>query len=1050
MLMVWGSIPMQAQPMPGDEQIHLSRYAQDSAYQLATDELEAHTYHQVMAGLADQSRSVLTIPVVVHVMHPLGSTTPGNPGNPTDQQIELGISWLNEAFRNQGAYAGGPFYTTATQFGVESVDTEIEFCLAQVAPDGTTSTGITRTETDYSHVSFNQVVTGTATEDQLMKAEAFWDSHQYLNLWIVSSICEYDNINCDIPGYAYLPGAHGTALDGVVLEEQFFGTGAEENAVAAYYFARYLNLWRTSYRDLTRPMCDNANCAVRGDRVCDTPPDSTMGGPALCGALENSCDSDSAHADPILNPFYQADVSDIYENYMDRGGNASCKNTFTAGQRMRMRTALQNTRQSLLAQSRCQSLNVQVSVEAWESPALLSCEESPSPRIRIRNKGDVTITGIRLKINWNSQSDTLTWQGNLIPGDVISLDVSAQTLAPGLYHLESEWLRVNGQVPNSQTHTLHRYAFWVMDPNRLAELDAACVDMETGELPVAWKPIRLGEPITAQASSLAGCTQTEGKVLRIGKDVPTFTGAADNMHWLVIPGPMVDPAVASIDKLEFDWAHHFVDSLGQMRMMLLSVPVNNCAGKIDTIWDVRNADLSTSVNPITNLDPNWYPLDCQDWVKQEITLNGWIEEKRQLVFAFGMTDMYLMPAYMDNICWSAQASCTADLDIPRSAGSYTASYLCQDNGWTHFIKAATASPATTQDQLLFSVKQPVGIPLSLPVEALTLVITDSAAYDLTDTAPYVENNTGFHAAGRYIQLDSVLDFAGKQFEARFYFGNDLPQSLAQEMGIPILDPDLLIPYTTPFGLDGRPENGQVQIDSAAYREFLPLAVDANQGWVFAEETTFLSGTIKVSELAMLGIGSGNLGLGFGARYPRPFGAFTAVQQGYAHVLNWETERELLADGFEILHSVDGKQFESLQVLPANGQDSLLLSPEMYSFANATISADAPTHYYAVLLHHTNGYVISSDTLQIDFDIRKLVKAYPNPLQQYLTIAPEFPWSESLTLQLFDSQQHVFLHREWTQPGEELRVEIATIPPGIYFFQVQSGEVRIQGKLLKIP
>lgn len=1047
-LICLGVLRLQAQPLPGDEQLHLARYQSDTAYRQKTDALETYTYHRQLAASLPSSRSILTVPVVVHIMHPAGSVTPGSPGNPTNEQVEVGMRWLNEAFRNQGAYAGGPFYTDATLYGVQAVDTEIEFCLAQIAPDGTPSTGITRTATAFTQVAFNQVVTGTATEDQLMKAEAFWDANQYLNLWIVSSICEYDNINCDIAGYAYLPGAHGTSLDGVVIEGDYFGTTASATATAVYYFARYLNLWRTSYHDLSRPKCDNDNCAVRGDRVCDTPPDSTLGGPATCGVMQNSCDADSAHADPILNPFYGVDVSDMYENFMDLGDTPTCQNTFTPGQKARMRAALQTTRQSLLGQNLCTVPTLLLALEAWEAPEVLSCEQAPAPRVRIRNQGNLPVTDIRLKCTWNGQADTLTWQGNLLPGAALSLDLNAQVLSAGKYTLLSEWLRVNGEAPDPQTYPAHAFFFWVMDGSIPAETGSQCLDLETGELPPLWKPVALSAPIEAKVMALNGCTTTESQALRIVKTTVSNSGEEGPVHWMILPGPLVDPGLAPIGKLSFDWAHHFVDSLGDIRLLLLSVPINACEAGIDTLWDVSNADLNTAVNPVTIPDANWRPLDCQDWKNQKIDLSGWIADKRQLVFAFGYSDTYVMPAYMDNICWTRQQNCLADLDIPRTAGTYTASYVCQENSWTHFVKAAGESPVSAKDQLLFSVKRPTGMPLNLPVEALTYVITDENGYDVSDSAPYVQNTMGFHAGGNYLQLDSTLDFGGTDFEVRFYFDQALPTGLAQQIGQPGLDPALLIPYATPLALDGKPENGQATIDSAAYQEFLPLAVDAHNGWRLEEKATFFQGTIALSELAFLGIGSGKEGRGFGARYPQPFQSFTAVQQGRDLALEWVSKRELLADYYEIIHSVDGKRFESLQTLSAKGKDTLLLHPEAYAFTANEVSFE--THYYAVLLHHDNGYTLSSDTLLVDVDIRKLVKVYPNPLQQYLTIDPAFTWSESLELQLFDSQRKVFLRKEWNIPGEALQIEVPNIPPGIYFFQVESGELRIQGKLLKTP
>ncbi|MFK7924620.1 MAG: T9SS type A sorting domain-containing protein [Bacteroidia bacterium] len=1035
---------MQAQALAGDEQLHLLQYQSDPTYQRLSDELEAQTYQQVISGTQSSVRSVLTIPVVVHIMHPQSSTTPGSAGHPTDLQIEKGINWLNQAFRNQGSFAGGPFYSTASQLGIQSIDTEIEFCLAKVAPDGSVSTGITRTGTDFTNVAFNQIVSGTATEDQIMKALAFWDSNKYLNLWVVNSICEYTNFNCDIPGYAYLPGAHGTTLDGVVLEEQFFGSSAEQNAVGTYFFARYLNLWRTSYRDLNRPKCDNTDCAVRGDRVCDTPPDSTLGGPAVCGTLQNSCDSDSAHADPLINPFYQKDVSDIYENFMDLGGELSCKNTFTEGQKVRMRIALQTTRQSLLAGDRCTEPKVSLQIVNWKSPAAILCEGNTSPQITILNNGSLTVTQCNLKVSLNGQIENINWQGSLAAGDELNVNLSPQNLGAGSYTIISEWTDINGQNPDPQAHPIHRYTFWVVDASVPPEDESKCVDLENGNLPPRWKAASLNAPVEAQVVGLTTCASSEDKVLRIYKDGITNSAPENSIHWVVIPGPVVDPSLAPMQKLSFDWAHQFVDSLGSLKAMILSIPIDNCNAGIDTIWQAADMNLNTASAGISP-DLNWWPQECLDWQTQEVDLSASIQSKRQLVFAFGFSSQYLMPAYMDNICWEGQRTCPEGLEIPTEAGVYRATYTCQDpDGWTHFVKSAIEPPSSTKDQLLFSVKVPQGQSLKIGAEELSLIITDTAAYE--SKAPYVQNNTGFYTAGRYVQLDNSLAFDSTEFEIRFYFDQTLPEGIANKIGLPELATDLLIPFTTPMSLDGSPENGQMEIDSTAYTEYLPLSIDAQNGWELQTMGDFYGASMRVSDLTLMGIGSGGLGLGFGARYPQVVRSFTVNQVGAAHVLNWQTDRELLADHFEVLHSLDGESFSSITSVPAQGLDTLLLNPSDYLHKNELI--EVGYHYYTVLLHHSNGYTTSSDTLGVSYDLSKLVRTYPNPVQDRLTIAPEFEWTESLTLQLFDSRHMVFLEREWTQPGEEVVVDIPNIPPGIYFFQVQSGELKIQGKLLK--
>ena len=72
---------------------------------------------------------IYSIPTVVHVIYTDSTDT-----NISDNQIHSAINALNDDFRKE-------FGTQGDGLGV---DTEIEFCLAQRAPDGSSTTGINR------------------------------------------------------------------------------------------------------------------------------------------------------------------------------------------------------------------------------------------------------------------------------------------------------------------------------------------------------------------------------------------------------------------------------------------------------------------------------------------------------------------------------------------------------------------------------------------------------------------------------------------------------------------------------------------------------------------------------------------------------------------------------------------------------------------------------------------------------------------------------------------------------------------------------------------
>lgn len=367
-------------PECGFDNHHQRKLDQDEEYRKATKEANSiilQHLNSIDNNLENNSNGitrapVYTIPVVVHVMH-LGETV-GTGSNISDAQIQLGMDHLNDAFRNVGDYAGGPFFSNA---GISSADVEIEFCLAVRDPAGNSTTGINRINTSYSNLDADEVcspASGSDTQDDCMKALSYWNSTQYMNVWLVNEICtgtidvgddsNPSNIySCGTAGYAYFASAHGQIYDGVVNEASFWGSSSDNSKVHVHEVGHYLNLYHTFQEG-----CTETDCTTEGDRVCDTPPDAGASS-VNCGNSNtaNTCSNDAS----ITNSPFSMDVQDIYENYMDYGFQ-SCQNTFTPGQVTRMRTALTTTRASLLTSTGCTPAAPPVS--DFTSSATSGCE----------------------------------------------------------------------------------------------------------------------------------------------------------------------------------------------------------------------------------------------------------------------------------------------------------------------------------------------------------------------------------------------------------------------------------------------------------------------------------------------------------------------------------------------------------------------------------------------------------------------------------------------------------------------------------------------------
>jgi Pregnancy-associated plasma protein-A/Secretion system C-terminal sorting domain/Fibronectin type III domain len=260
-----------------------------------------------------QERTVVTIPVVVHVVY-FNSAQ-----NISDAQIATQIAVLNNDFRRLNADAGN---TPGVWQGI-AADCEVNFCMAQQDPAGNATTGIVRVSTTVNGFSTNDNVKYTS-----LGGSNIWDRNKYLNLWVC-------NLSGGLLGYAQFPGG-AAATDGVVCDYAYFGTGTtapyDLGRTATHEVGHWLNCYHIWGDDGTS--CNGT------DQVSDTPnqADENYGCPVF----------------PIVS-CSNGPNGDMFMNYMDYTDDA-CMNMFTAGQKARMQAlfASGGARVSLVTSPGCQ------------------------------------------------------------------------------------------------------------------------------------------------------------------------------------------------------------------------------------------------------------------------------------------------------------------------------------------------------------------------------------------------------------------------------------------------------------------------------------------------------------------------------------------------------------------------------------------------------------------------------------------------------------------------------------------------------------------------
>ena len=393
---------LQAQEQCKTHQLHEELLKLNAEYRSNYNEIQRKIFSTCVQNQTNHSRSKLlyTIPVVIHLMVPPG-TPIGQGNNLTDIQIDQGLDYLNQAFSNLGAFN--------TSLGV---DTEIQFCLAVRDPNGLPSSGITRTETNLVADLMPCSPFGTSSaNDAAIKSLSNWDCRQYLNIWLVTDL--YDaGFGCGLAGYAYFPGAPCT-VDGVVQEARYWNT-IGGTRVTAHEVGHYLSLNHTFNGG-----CNNNNCLLDGDQVCDTPPDNS---PSFAPCNTNSCNTDSP------------DLPDDNSNYMDYTGCTPMH--FTQGQKQRMISGLENGRRSLITSKACVPV---VPLDGSLQSLFVTtptCEGPICPQIVWKNTGLNTLINTEFKVKYdNAVIISVPWSGSLFQNSSLIVNLPCANLSVGNHTL---------------------------------------------------------------------------------------------------------------------------------------------------------------------------------------------------------------------------------------------------------------------------------------------------------------------------------------------------------------------------------------------------------------------------------------------------------------------------------------------------------------------------------------------------------------------------------------------------------------------------------------
>jgi len=286
---------------------------EDSRNLIAMEEISTKNNKWVSEHKND-SKTIITVPIVVHIVYKQTHANVGSGTNISNAQIEDAIRILNEDFSKTNPEFPSPPRNT---FSNLAADVQLQFCLAASDSSGNPTNGVTRTST--SKTNFDADTESNDMKRNSTNGKDGWDPEKYLNIWV----CDLTNQGGGgmTLGYAYLPGSVTWSMwkDGLVVDYRYFGTvgvsaPGNDGRTPTHEIGHYLGLMHTFCEETDNngnPICCDNDDNNWGGYVDDTPATKDI----YWGSVNSSTNNNTCNDLSYSNNF-NTNVLDMDENYM--------------------------------------------------------------------------------------------------------------------------------------------------------------------------------------------------------------------------------------------------------------------------------------------------------------------------------------------------------------------------------------------------------------------------------------------------------------------------------------------------------------------------------------------------------------------------------------------------------------------------------------------------------------------------------------------------------------------------------------------------------------
>ncbi|QRR01431.1 T9SS type A sorting domain-containing protein [Dyadobacter sandarakinus] len=155
--------------------------------------------------------------------------------------------------------------------------------------------------------------------------------------------------------------------------------------------------------------------------------------------------------------------------------------------------------------------------------------------------------------------------------------------------------------------------------------------------------------------------------------------------------------------------------------------------------------------------------------------------------------------------------------------------------------------------------------------------------------------------------------------------------------------------------------------------------------------------------------------------------FSSAKENTTALLTWETTSETNSDHFEVQHSLDGKDWNQLTSINAQGESTKM---SFYNYTHTT-PVSGSENFYRLKMVDADGAFAYSKIQHLRFDQSISVSVYPNPVTETIHLQTA-DWSKVKGVQVVNNQGKT-LYNSGNKPSQDINAK--SFKPGLYFIKV---------------